>query len=279
MITDHALVQEIIDMGLREDIGDCDVTSQPILPPTQLAEAKLTAKAEGIIAGLPIVKRVFHAVDEKISINMIKSDGDAVLPGDLIARLSGRGQSLLTAERLALNFLQRMSGIATNTAEFVRRVRGTRAKIIDTRKTIPGHRILDKYAVKVGGGDNHRMGLYDMVLIKDNHIDVAGGITKAVGRVRSRFGDQYKIEVETRNIEEVQEAFSLNIDRIMLDNMSLDAMHDAVEWVARRVPLEASGGVTLETVREVAKTGVDYISVGELTHSVMALDISMTVIM
>ncbi len=270
-------IRQIIALGLSEDIGDGDKTTQAIIPSETQARAKMTAKAEGIIAGLPVVKQVFQTVDVKIVFNSTVTDGDFVKKGDIIANLSGAALSLLTAERLALNFLQRMSGIATKTARYVQAIAGTKAKIFDTRKTVPGHRLLDKYSVKIGGEDNHRLGLYDMIMIKDNHIDVAGSIDEAVKRVRRIYNRELKIEVETRDINEVKQAFELSVDRIMLDNMPLDMMRMAVALVDGQIPLEASGGVSFETVRAIAETGVDYISVGALTHSVSALDISLTI--
>ena len=273
----HDLVRKIVEFGLKEDVGDGDKTSLAIFPKHYEVRAILMAKAAGVIAGLPVANMVFLAVDPNINFNHHVEDGTSVASGDVIAYIDGSACSLLTAERLALNFLQRMSGIATETAKYVKAVEGTMTRIIDTRKTAPGQRLLDKYAVVMGGGENHRMGLHDMVLIKDNHIDAAGSITEAVNRVRTMHGHTYKIEVETRNLAEVEEALLLWVDRIMLDNMPIPMMKEAVELVAGRTQLEASGGVNLETVRAIAQTGVDFISVGALTHSVRALDISMTV--
>lgn len=269
-------IQPLIDLSLHEDVGDGDKTTQAIITAEAQATARLTAKADGVVAGLPVAERVFNTVDPTVIFKPTISDGDVVATGQIIAHVTGAARSLLTGERLALNFLQRLSGIATLTARYVRAVHGTSARIIDTRKTAPGFRILDKYAVKCGGGANHRMGLYDMILIKDNHIDVAGSITEAVRRARQVFGESLLIEVETRTMEEVQQALQANIDRILLDNMPLDTLRQAVTIAAGRTPLEASGGVNLDTVREIARTGVDYISVGALTHSVIAFDISMT---
>jgi nicotinate-nucleotide pyrophosphorylase (carboxylating) len=253
-----------------------DVTSSATLPEDLVYNGRFLAKAPGIIAGLQVAELVFKQVDERIIFTPLMAEGTAVFPGDIIAAISGpRGpRSLLTAERTALNFMQRMSGIATLTRRFVDAVAGTRAVILDTRKTAPGLRAIDKLAVRLGGGQNHRAGLYDMVLIKDNHIAAAGGITTAVARARAA-AHKLPIEVEVKNLNELAEVLPLNVDRIMLDNMSLAEMKEAVEIVNGRCPLEASGNVTLETVAAIAATGVDYISSGALTHSVTALDISL----
>ncbi len=274
---DLTKIQPLIDMALAEDIADGDKTSLSIIPPDQPATAVMTAKAYGILAGMPVADQVFKTVDPTIEFIAEKADGDRVQKGEVIAQISGSGPSLLTAERLALNFLQRMSGVATTTAVYVQAVAGTDAKVLDTRKTLPGHRLLDKYAVKIGGGANHRMGLFDMIMIKDNHIDVAGSITKAVARARAMYQAQVPIEVEARTLDDVREALKLNVDQIMLDNMKLDIMREAVKIVDGQIPLEASGGVTLDTISDIAKTGVDFISVGALTHSIKAFDISMTI--
>lgn len=275
MITEE--IQRIVRNALEEDIGPGDVTSIPIIPPTAHLTGVFLVKAErGVIAGLEVVGEVFRQVDPQIIYTPLVAEGTPVKRGDVIARVEGYGPGILTAERVALNFLQRMSGIATLTRQYVEAVAGTRAKILDTRKTAPGLRVLDKLAVTLGGGHNHRYGLYDMVLIKDNHIEAAGGITPAVQRVRQAH-QGLPIEVEVTNWAQLEEALSLGIDRIMLDNMSLDEMREAVRYVAGRVELEASGGITLENVAQVAATGVDLISVGALTHSVKALDISLEI--
>jgi nicotinate-nucleotide pyrophosphorylase (carboxylating) len=246
--------------------------------------AYFLAKAQGVLAGLEVAHQVFRQVDERIAFQPRMKDGDSLSVNDVPATVKGPAASILTAERTALNFLQRMSGIATLTRRYVEAVAGTeaallrhRAIILDTRKTAPGLRLLDKWAVRLGGGQNHRLGLYDMVLIKDNHIAAAGGITQAVERVRQRDQQGLAVEVEVKSLAELEEALTLNVDRIMLDNMSLDEMRQAVEIIAGQVPLEASGNVTLENVADVAATGVDYISVGALTHSVKALDISLEI--
>ena len=265
---------EIIGRALQEDIGDGDITSGATIPADLRYAGVFLVKATGVIAGLEAVRQTFAQVDERIRFTVHVADGSAVQPGDIVAEAEGPGRSLLTAERVALNFLQRMSGIASLTRRYVDAVAGTRARILDTRKTVPGLRLLDKWAVTLGGGVNHRIGLYDMALIKDNHIVAAGGIGAAVARVRAADHRGRPIEVEVTSLEQLREALALDVDQIMLDNMSLDEMAAAVALVDGAVPLEASGNVSLETVRAIAETGVDYISVGKLTHSVTALDVS-----
>ena len=268
------VVPPAIARALGEDIGSGDVTTLATIPADLHYAGTMLAKASGVIAGLEVARAVFDTVDPTITFAPLVADGDLVAPGTRIAQVDGPARGLLMGERVALNFLQRMSGIATITQRYVSAVNGTRAKILDTRKTVPGLRLLDKWAVNLGGGYNHRIGLYDMAMIKDNHIAAAGGITAAVERVRDQWGKQLLVEVEVKNLDELHEALPLPIDQIMLDNMGLADMRRAVEIVAGRVPLEASGNVTLETVAAIAATGVDYISVGKLTHSVEALDIS-----
>lgn len=270
-------VAEVVRRALEEDLGPGDVTSTWTLPPSHRARGVFLAKQEGVIAGLLVAREVFRQVDPTIALTLRKEDGAKVAPGDVVAEVEGPAIPILSGERTALNFLQRMSGIATATRRYVEAVAGTNATILDTRKTAPGLRALDKWAVRLGGGQNHRQGLYDMVLIKDNHIAAAGGITPAVERVRARNRAGLPVEVEVKTLEELDEALALTppVDRIMLDNMSLEEMREAVRRTAGRVPLEASGGVNLQTVRAIAETGVDYISVGALTHSVRALDISL----
>lgn len=267
-----------VQRALNEDVGDGDITTQATVPANAIYEGVFIAKAVGIVAGLEVLQTVFAVADGEstmpFTIDCHKNDGDSVNPKDVIATVRGAGRTLLSAERTALNFLQRMSGIATLTRQYVDAVAGTTATILDTRKTVPGLRTLDKLAVKLGGGQNHRIGLFDMVLIKENHVAAAGGITAAVEQVRLHDASQRKIEVEVRNLVELQEALALEVDQIMLDNMDLDEMRAAVQLTAGQVPLEASGNVSLETVRAIAETGVDFISVGKLTHSVTALDIS-----
>ena len=273
-------IEGAVTRSLAEDVGRGDVTTLWTIPAQACAEAHLLSKAEGIVAGLAVAQAVFAAIDPQPAFEATVQDGEPIHRGQVLGRVRGRARSILTAERTALNFLQRMSGIATLTRRYVEAVGGTKAIILDTRKTAPGLRLLDKWAVQLGGGQNHRKGLYDMVLIKDNHIAVAGGIAEAVRRVRmgrrEREGE-LEIEVEVKSLEELQEALELGVDRIMLDNMSLQQVREAVRIAAGKVPLEASGGVSLETVRQIADTGVDYISVGALTHSARALDISLEI--
>ncbi len=267
-------IQAIIDFALAEDIGDGDVTSQYTVPADRQYTGEFLVKAHGVIAGLDVTERCFRTVEPAVRFEKLFTDGAVVKPGDIVAKVAGPGQALLSAERTALNFLQRMSGIATATHRYVEAVAGTNAIILDTRKTAPGQRLTDKQAVAWGGGQNHRIGLFDMALIKENHIAAAGGITAAVNGVRAGDTEERPIEVEVRNFAELEEALALNVDRIMLDNMTTTQMRAAVALVGGSVPLEASGGVNLETVRAIAETGVDYISVGALTHSVVALDVS-----
>jgi nicotinate-nucleotide pyrophosphorylase (carboxylating) len=267
---------EIIRIGLAEDAPSGDVTTTHLFDENETGSADLIAKAHGVIAGLPIAKAVFARIDPSFTVDTFKDDGAAVKPGQLIGRLSGRKRTLLTGERLALNILQRLSGIATASAAFVEAVKGLPVTILDTRKTAPGMRALDKYAVRVGGAKNHRMTLSDLAMIKDNHIKLAGGITPAVKRLRERCPG-VRIEVETESIAEVIEALDVGTDIIMLDNMPLDVMREAVRVINGRCPVEASGNVRIDTVRAIAETGVNFISVGSLTHSVKALDISLKV--
>lgn len=269
----HA-IDELINSGLQEDVNTGDITTNLLIPEGKQTTAVMIAKADGIIAGLQVAEAVFRKLDKNVKFIPAVNDGDKVKKGDLICSIEGAYRALLTGERLALNLLQRMSGIATETSKYVEAVKGYSTQILDTRKTVPGLRLLDKYAVKTGGGTNHRIGLYDMVLIKDNHISVAGGITNAVKAIKPHISSDIKIEVETTNLEEVQEAIDNHADIIMLDNMDNETMVRAVKLINRRAKVEASGNMNLERVREVAATGVDYISIGALTHSVTALDIS-----
>jgi nicotinate-nucleotide pyrophosphorylase (carboxylating) len=268
-------MRKIVQRALEEDIGTGDVTTDAIVPPEATVGGRFIAKSPGVVAGWEAVRVTFALLDGRVEITPAAPDGARVESGQVIAAISGPGRATLAGERVALNFLQRMSGIATLTRRFVEVVAGTGAVILDTRKTVPGLRLLDKMAVKIGGGENHRFGLYDMVLIKDNHIAAAGGIGAAVARVRACVPQDLKIEVEVKNVDELENVLALNVDRILLDNMSLEGMQRAVRLVNRRVPLEASGNIGLDNVGAVAATGVDYISVGALTHSVRAMDISM----
>lgn len=274
-ILDWDRINPIIENALNEDLGPGDITTNAIFPPDLRCEAKIVAKQHGTVAGIPVAQKVFEKLDGTSIFSNVLSDGDKVKPGQEIMKINATVRAVLSGERLALNLLQRMSGIATAASKYSEVLRGKRTKILDTRKTAPGLRILDKYAVHVGGGQNHRFGLYDAVLIKDNHINFAGSITKAVETVRATYGEKYKIEVETSSMPEVKEALESGADIIMLDNMSVSMMKEAVALVNGRSMTEASGGITLESVAQIADTGVDYISVGALTHSSPALDISL----
>lgn len=274
---DYAL-REQIRAWLAEDIGMGDITTETTIPADSRSKAVIHVKEDGVIAGLDIAKLVFEIVDSGIVYQALVRDGDYVTKGTVIAEAEGGTHSLLTGERLALNLMQRMSGIATKTRTFVDALEGLPTRLVDTRKTTPGHRMLEKYAVRVGGGANHRFGLYDAVMIKDNHIKGAGSIRDAVERARARIPHTMKIEVETESMAQIEEALDSGADIIMFDNMSLEAMTEAVQYVKTRSPhviTEASGGVRLETVRGIASTGVDVISVGGLTYSFNALDISL----
>jgi nicotinate-nucleotide pyrophosphorylase (carboxylating) len=262
-----------IRLALAEDIGSGDVTTGSILPPEVRMQGCILAKQAGIVAGLDVAEAVYRQLDPDVEFDALVEEGSRVSSGERLATVRGRAQSLLTAERTALNYLGRMSGIATLTRQFVDLVAGTKAIILDTRKTTPGLRQVDKLAVRRGGGSNHRMGLYDMILIKDNHIDAAGSITAAVDKARAA-ASGLEIEVETRTLADVREALRLGVERILLDNMPIGMMAEAVSLVAGRAKLEASGNITLETVRQIAGTGVDFISVGALTHSVKVFDVS-----
>lgn len=268
-------LQRIVETALREDIGTGDVTTQSTVDPATVSRAELVAKEDFVLAGIRVAEKVFRTLDPEVAFEALVADGQPVRRGDVLAWIRGSAAVLLQGERVALNLLQRMSGIATMTAAFVREVEGTRATIVDTRKTMPGLRVLDKYAVRAGGGTNHRTSLYDGVLIKENHIRAAGGITVAIERARRRIPHTLKIEVETATLEEVAEALAAGADIILLDNMQLRQLEEAVALIGGRAKAEASGGVNLETVRAIAETGVDLISVGALTHSSRAVDISM----
>jgi nicotinate-nucleotide pyrophosphorylase (carboxylating) len=280
-------VLRLLESSVLEDFGlltlpevlseliENDVTSTSTLERNVVQQGRIFTKQVGVMAGLPVARAVFDLIDPDIEFEALVTAGNFIDAGQTLAMVRGPVRSLLAAERTALNFLGRMCGIATRTAQYVEQVAGTKAEILDTRKTVPGFRVLDKYAVRMGGGSNHRMGLYDMVLIKNNHIDAAGGVSTAVEQVREKFGDRYLIEVEVRDLEELKQALELKPDRILLDNMSLELMRTAVEMSAGEVLLEASGNVNLNTVRSIAETGVDFISSGAITHSVTVLDVSM----
>jgi len=266
--------QELIDQALKEDIGTGDLSTR-ILPEDLTGLAKLYAKQEGIVAGLWLVEQVFQRVDPRIQVQRLLKDGDKVKVGEIVLELVGPFSSILQGERTALNFLQHLSGIATATKRAVDQVAGLSANIVDTRKTLPGWRALQKYAVRVGGGQNHRFGLYDAVMLKDNHLAAVGGLTEAVERIRVQVGHMVKIEVECESLEQVKEAVTCGVDVIMLDNMGINEMREAVQYIDHRAIVEASGGMKEERLREVAETGVDLISIGALTNSVKALDFSL----
>ncbi len=268
-------IERIVRTALEEDIGLGDVTTEVTVVADTVARAQLVAKEDFTLAGIDVAATVFHTLDPDASFEKLLEDGRKVKRGEVLAWIKGKASILLQGERVALNLLQRMSAIASLTAEYVEQVSGTDAVIVDTRKTVPGLRALDKYSVRMGGGRNHRIGLFDGVLIKENHVAAAGGITAAITRAKQKLPHTLKIEIETRNLDEVQEALDAGADIIMLDNMSFDEMRQGVELIAGRALVEASGGVNLETVRDFAKTGVNIISVGALTHSVKAADISM----
>ncbi len=270
-------LKDLIEKALAEDIGTGDVTSEATIRKEARSVAVLLAKQDLILAGLEAARAVFRRLDADIQFMTSARDGDRINAGTEFARLTGNTRALLAGERVALNLLQHLSGIATLTARYVERVRGLKAAVLDTRKTLPGLRELEKYAVRMGGGRNHRMGLYDMVLIKDNHIRAAGGITRAVEAVRKNVHPPLKVEVETKTLDEVREALAARTDIIMLDNMSIGMMNEAVKLISGKVLIEASGNVTLETIRGIAETGVDFISSGSLTHSAPAADISMKI--
>ena len=271
-------LDELIKLWFAEDIGDGDHTTLSSIPADAMGKQQLIIKEEGIVAGIEVAKRVFAAFDPDLKMTQYLHDGDRVKPGDIAFIVEGRTQSLLQTERLMLNIMQRMSGVATRTAEYVKLVEGTKCRVLDTRKTTPGLRMLEKEAVRIGGGCNHRIGLFDMILLKDNHVDFAGGISNAIHRAQEYLkekGKNLKIEIEVRSFDELNEALTTGgIDRIMLDNFSPADTRKAVEIIGGRVEVESSGGITYDTLREYAECGVDVISVGALTHSVKSLDMS-----
>lgn len=274
------LINKLIDLGIEEDINTGDITTESIIPASMNAVATMTAKQDGVISGLDIVKMVYDRFQNDVVFTPYFKDGDAVRKGDVILKIEATYPTLLRGERLSLNIFQRMCGIATETAKYVKELKDTQTELLDTRKTAPGLRVLDKMAVKHGGGTNHRMGLYDMAMIKDNHIKMAGGIANAVEQVRSRIAEGIKIEVETTTIDEVHQAIEAGADIIMLDNMDTQTMTKAVAIIKsadKGIKTEASGNMNIPRLKEVAATGVDYISVGALTHTVKAMDISMNI--
>lgn len=272
-------VDELITLAIREDIGDGDHTSLSTIPADARGKMRLLVKQEGIIAGIEVAVEVFRRLDPTIEIDLLVSDGDRVKVGDVAFYVEGRIQTLLQAERIVLNIMQRMSGVATQTAVYAKILEGTNCKVLDTRKTTPGMRVLDKMAVKIGGGENHRIGLFDMVLLKDNHIDFAGGIVPAINAVRKYLAEKGKnipVECEVRSLADIDLVFEAGgVDRIMFDNFTPEQTKLAVEKVAGRCSTESSGGITLETMRAYAEAGVDYISVGALTHQIKSLDLSL----
>lgn len=273
-----SLIERLIDLAIEEDIATGDITTNAIIPVQAKAVAEMKAKADGVISGLEIAKRVFEKFEKDIVWTPLVADGSPVKKGDIILRIEASYRTLLCGERLSLNLLQRMSGIASETARYMKELAGTPTRLLDTRKTAPGLRVLDKMAVRHGGGSNHRMGLYDMIMLKDNHIKIAGGIPNAVKEARANLPLSIKLEVETATLEEVQQAIEAGADIIMLDNMSNEMMATAVQMIAGRAKTEASGNMSIPRLKEVAATGVDYISVGALTHSVTAMDISMNIV-
>ena len=274
------LINKLIDLGIEEDINTGDITTESIIPESMNAVATMTAKQDGVISGLEIVKLVYERFQKDTVFTPYFKNGDSVKKGDVILKVEATYPTLLRGERLSLNIFQRMCGIATETAKYVKELVGTSTELLDTRKTAPGLRVLDKMAVKDGGGTNHRMGLYDMAMIKDNHIKMAGGITKAVEQVRANIPADVKIEVEATNLAEVQEAVAAGADIIMFDNMTNEAMTEAAAYIkstGKPIKTESSGNMSIPRLKEVAATGVDYISVGALTHTVKAMDISMNI--
>lgn len=278
MMLNQFYVDDLIKSALKEDINYIDITTDNLIPQEQDGEAKFLAKAEGVLCGIDVAIRVFTLIQPDFQYEIFINDGEYVKKGDIIATVKGKTRTILKGERTALNLLQHMSGIATMTNRIVKIVEGTNASIADTRKTLPGLRPIQKYAVTVGGGKNHRYNLSDAAMLKDNHIDAGGGITGAVKKLRSKLGHMTKVELEVRNLEELKEALSVDVDVIMLDNMDNETMKKAVEITNGKALLEASGGITEETIRGVAETGVDIISIGALTHSVKAFDISLKIV-
>ena len=276
MLTNKTIT-DLISHALAEDRGNGDITSEATIPAESTSEAVILAKQHLVLAGIDVAREVFRCLDPGIQFSSFAKDGEVIHGGTELARLFGNTRSLLAGERVALNLLQHLSGIATLTAAYVEKIKGLQAEVLDTRKTLPGLRLLEKYAVRMGGGRNHRFGLYDGVLIKDNHIKAVGSITRAVDLARKKAHHLLKIEVETRTLDEVREALSAKANIIMLDNMPIDIMREAVKMVKGQALVEASGNVTLETVRHIAETGVDFISSGSLTHSAPAVDISMKI--
>jgi nicotinate-nucleotide pyrophosphorylase (carboxylating) len=272
------LIDKLIDLAFAEDIGDGDHTTLSCIPPTAMGKSKLLIKEAGVLAGIEMAKRIFHRFDPEMKVTVYIPDGTEVEPGDVPMIVEGRVQSLLQTERLMLNVLQRMSGIATMTRRYVKQLEGTHTRVLDTRKTTPGMRMMEKEAVRIGGGVNHRIGLFDMILLKDNHVDFAGGIEKAIHRAKAYLKEKHKdlkIEIEVRNLDELRQVLDCGgVDRIMLDNFNTDNTRKAVAMIDGKYEIESSGGITFDTLRAYAETGVDFVSVGALTHSVKGLDMS-----
>lgn len=279
MMTDIPNLDELISMALREDIGDGDHSTLSCIPANATGTAKMVAKQDGILCGQEVGRRVFQMVDHSLKVELLKQDGDAIRKGDIVMLVSGPSGSILTSERTALNFMQRLSGIATETHRMVSMLEGLNTRLLDTRKTTPNMRLLEKYAVACGGGTNHRIGLYDMIMLKDNHVDFAGGIEAAIDRTRQYLVEKHKdlkIEIEVRNLDELDRVLAHGgVDRIMLDNFDIPTLREAVVRIAGRYETEASGGITDQTLRPYAETGVDFISVGALTHHIKSLDLSL----
>ncbi|MBM6671059.1 carboxylating nicotinate-nucleotide diphosphorylase [Phocaeicola coprophilus] len=278
METKQELIDRLIDLAFAEDIGDGDHTTLSCIPEDAMGRSRLLIKEPGVLAGVEIAKEIFHRFDPTMQVEVLLGDGSEVKPGDVAMVVTGKVRSLLQTERLMLNVMQRMSGIATMTRRYVKQLEGTRTRVLDTRKTTPGMRMLEKEAVRIGGGVNHRIGLFDMILLKDNHVDFAGGIANAIRRAKDycrEKGKDLKIEIEVRNLDELRQVLDLGgIDRIMFDNFTPELTRQAVEMVGGRYETESSGGITFDTLRQYAETGVDFISVGALTHSVKGLDMS-----
>ena len=278
MKTPDQLIDDLIALAFAEDIGDGDHTTLCCIPDTAMGKSRLLIKEPGILAGVEIARKIFHRFDPDLKMTVYIEDGTAVKPGDVAFVVSGKVQSLLQTERIMLNIMQRMSGIATMTRKYARQLEGTHTRVLDTRKTTPGMRMLEKEAVKIGGGVNHRIGLFDMILLKDNHVDFAGGIENAISRCHDYLkakGKDLKIEIEVRNLDELKEVMRVGgVDRIMLDNFSPELTKEAVKIVGGKYEIESSGGITFDTIRDYAESGVDFVSVGALTHSVKGLDMS-----
>lgn len=274
----NELIDKLIDLAFAEDIGDGDHTTLSCIPAEAMGKSRLLIKEAGVLAGVEIAKEIFRRFDPAMKVEVLINDGTEVKPGDVAMIVEGKVQSLLQTERLMLNVMQRMSGIATMTRKYVKQLEGTKTRVLDTRKTTPGMRMLEKMAVKIGGGVNHRIGLFDMILLKDNHVDFAGGIDKAINRAKEYCeakGKDLKIEIEVRNLDELQQVLDIGgVDRIMLDNFTPELTKKAVEMIGERYETESSGGITFDTLRDYAECGVDFISVGALTHSVKGLDMS-----